>query len=115
VEDLRRLVAEAGGKMQAQLYSRTATAVASLDVAPATATATAVAAPPSSTTAVPPLTLSLGAWQIAEEDLPVLAGGAAGVLALFLLATAVTAWRCCAAPPPAAASAGKRKRGTAGE
>ena len=35
----------------------------------------------------PPLTLSVGAWQITEEDLPVYVGGAVGIL--FYLATTV--------------------------
>ncbi len=72
--------------------------------AAATATATATAAPD------PPFALSVGAWQITEEDLPIYVGSAAGVLLLIALLTAVTAWRCCVAPAAAGgASEGHRK------
>ncbi len=42
----------------------------------------------------PPLTLSVGSWQIREEDLPLYLGVAAGVVLLILLVLAVTTWRC---------------------
>ncbi len=76
---------------------------------------------PTTSTPSPPLTLSLGAWQIAEEDLPIYVGSAAGFLLLLALVLAVTTWRMCrcvAAPQQgqqqgaaaAAAAAGKRKK-----
>ena len=49
-------------------------------------------------TPYPPLTLSLGAWQITEEDLPIYVGSAAGVLLLIILLLGVTTWRCCLVP-----------------
>ena len=49
-------------------------------------------------TPYPPLTLSLGAWQITEEDLPIYVGSAAGVLLLIILLLGVTTWRCCVVP-----------------
>ena len=45
-------------------------------------------------TPYPPLTLSLGAWQITEEDLPIYVGSAAGVLLLIIVLLGVTTWRC---------------------
>ncbi len=59
---------------------------------------------PASTPA-PPLTLSLGAWQIDQEDLPIYVGSAAGFLLLVAVVLAVTTWRCCVAPSPVAANA----------
>ena len=56
----------------------------------------------------PPLTLSLGSWQIDQEDLPIYVGSAAGVLLLVMLLLAVTAWRCCLAP--VAGAGGRRRR-----
>ena len=49
-------------------------------------------------TPYPPLTLSLGSWQITEEDLPIYVGSAAGVLLLIILLLGVTTWRCSTVP-----------------
>ena len=59
------------------------------------------------TTPDPPLTLSVGAWQIDQEDLPIYVGSAAGFLFLLVILMAVTTWRCCLAPT---AAAGARRR-----
>lgn len=61
------------------------------------------------TTPHPPLTLSLGAWQITEEDLPIYVGSAAGVLLLIILLLGVTTWRCCIVPSHPANQAPKAK------
>jgi hypothetical protein len=49
----------------------------------------------------PPFALSVGAWQITQEDLPIYVGSAAGFLCLIVLLLAVTVWRCRVAPTPA--------------
>ena len=48
-----------------------------------------------SSTPVPPITLSLGSWQITEEDLPLYAGLASGVLLLIIVILSFTTWRIC--------------------
>ena len=48
-----------------------------------------------SSTPDPPITLSLGSWQITEEDLPLYAGLASGILLLIIVIMTVTTWRVC--------------------
>lgn len=127
VEDLRKLIEKSGGKFESKIYSQSVTFVASMAqdalgsptetpaTFPSTSDSNAFTASPiltetigggvrnndsvfPSSTPDPPLTLSLGAWQIAEEDLPIYVGSAAGVLILVILLLAVTTWRCCIAP-----------------
>ncbi len=70
----------------------------SLNATTRSSTTTTTTLSKTESTPYPPLTLSLGAWQITEEDLPIYVGSAAGVLLLIILLLGVTTWRCCIVP-----------------
>ena len=63
-----------------------------------------------SSTPDPPITLSLGSWQIKEEDLPLYAGLASGILLLIIVIMSITTWRICHAQRRSTKNRTKRGR-----